>query len=125
MRSIPFRIVCVLGMNDADYPRRASQRDFDLMTTSFRPGDRSRREDDRYLFLEALLSARDKFYLSWQGNRATDNVDMPPSVVVSQLLEDIERRLDPPIKAQSQPLQPFSMAYFTKPADGEPCFVTV
>ena len=124
MRSIPFRVVCVLGMNDADYPRRASMRDFDLMGSSFRPGDRSRREDDRYLFLEALLSARDKFYLSWQGNRVTDNVAMPPSVVVSQLLEDIALRMEPKITAQPQPLQPFSKAYFTEPAVDQPRYVT-
>lgn len=124
MRSIPFRVVCVLGMNDADYPRRSSVRDFDLMGSSFRPGDRSRREDDRYLFLEALLSARDKLYISWQGNRVTDNVAMPPSVVVSQLLEDIAQRFHPPIKAQSQPLQPFSMAYFTEPGENQPRFST-
>jgi exodeoxyribonuclease V gamma subunit len=124
MRSIPFRVVCVLGMNDADYPRRSSVRDFDLMGSSFRPGDRSRREDDRYLFLEALLSARDKLYISWQGNRVTDNVAMPPSVVVSQLIEDIALRITPPVKAQTQPLQPFSLAYFTEPATGQPRFVT-
>ena len=124
MRSIPFRVVCVLGMNDADYPRRSSVRDFDLMGSSFRPGDRSRREDDRYLFLEALLSARDKLYISWQGHRVTDNVAMPPSVVVSQLIEDIALRMDPPIEAQSQPLQPFSLAYFTEPATDQTRFVT-
>jgi exodeoxyribonuclease V gamma subunit len=46
-------------MNDGDYPRTRTPMDFDLMALDYRPGDRSRREDDRYLFLEALLSARD------------------------------------------------------------------
>ena len=59
MRAIPFRHVCLLGMNDGDYPRQRQPMDFDLMGRDYRPGDRSRREDDRYLFLEALLSARD------------------------------------------------------------------
>jgi exodeoxyribonuclease V gamma subunit len=51
MRSIPFKAICLLGMNDGDYPRQQSARDFDLMGTSWRAGDRSRREDDRYLVL--------------------------------------------------------------------------
>ncbi len=60
MRAIPFRHVCLLGMNDGDYPRTQRPLDIDLMGHDYRPGDRSRREDDRYLFLEALLSARER-----------------------------------------------------------------
>jgi len=60
MRAIPFEVVCLLGMNDGDYPRRGKRSDFDLMGLAGmgRPGDRSRRDDDRQLMLEALLSAR-------------------------------------------------------------------
>ena len=56
MRAIPFRRVCLLGMNDGDYPRPRVPMDFDLMRGYSRPGDRSRREDDRYLLLEAFLA---------------------------------------------------------------------
>ncbi|MBV8471328.1 MAG: exodeoxyribonuclease V subunit gamma [Burkholderiaceae bacterium] len=112
MRSIPFKIVCLLGMNDGDYPRQGVPRDFDLMAQSWRAGDRSRREDDRYLFLEALLSARDKLYISWQGHRATDNAELPPSVLVAQLIEFLRRHWQPAREAIVQPLQPFSLAYF-------------
>ncbi|MDX1392258.1 MAG: exodeoxyribonuclease V subunit gamma, partial [Rheinheimera sp.] len=65
MRAIPFRRIYLLGLNDGDYPRSRMRDDFDLMAHDYRPGDRSRRDDDRYLFLEALLSARDALYLSW------------------------------------------------------------
>jgi exodeoxyribonuclease V gamma subunit len=87
MRAIPFRVVCLLGMNDGDYPRRQTPADFDLMAQPghSRPGDRSRREDDRYLFLEALLSARDALHISWVGLSARDNSVLPPSVLVGQL----------------------------------------
>jgi len=89
MRSIPFQVVCLLGMNDGDYPRSQTPRDFDLMGQAelWRAGDRSRREDDRYLFLEALLSARERLYISWQGQRATDHQDQPESVLVAQLMD--------------------------------------
>ena len=86
MRAIPFRYVCLLGMNDGDYPRSRPPVDFDLMGKDYRPGDRSRREDDRYLFLEALLSAREQLYISWVGRSIKDNVVRPASVLVAQLL---------------------------------------
>jgi len=89
MRAIPFRLVCLLGMNDGDYPRPRPPLDFDLMGQDYRPGDRSRREDDRYLFLEALLSAREGLYLSWVGRRITDNSPRPPSVLVGQLRDHL------------------------------------
>lgn len=85
MRAIPFRHVCLLGMNDGDYPRTRVPMDFDLMCKDYRPGDRSRREDDRYLFLEALLSARNSLYISWVGRSITDNTARPPSVLIGQL----------------------------------------
>jgi exodeoxyribonuclease V gamma subunit len=112
MRSIPFKVICLLGMNDADYPRQKAARDFDLMAQSWRAGDRSRREDDRYLFLEAILSARQKLYISWQGLCATDNSEQPPSVLVAQLVDYVQARWTPAIAPQQQPLQPFSLTYF-------------
>lgn len=89
MRAIPFRIVCLLGMNDGDFPRTRTPVDFDLMSKDLRPGDRSRREDDRFLFLEALLSAREKLHISWVGKSIQDNSERPPSVLVSQLRDHL------------------------------------
>src|SRR5690606_14351207 len=89
MRAIPFRHVCLLGMNDRDYPRPRTPSHFDLMEKDYRPGDRSRRDDDRYLLLEALLSARERFYISWVGRSAVDNAPSPPSVLVGQLRDHI------------------------------------
>jgi exodeoxyribonuclease V gamma subunit len=73
MRSVPFRVVCLLGMNDQDFPRCQHPVGFDLMASAPRLGDRNRRNDDRYLFLEALLSARDVLYLSWVGRNQRDD----------------------------------------------------
>jgi exodeoxyribonuclease V gamma subunit len=132
MRSIPFKCVCLLGMNDGDYPRSQTPRDFDLMSDAahagstqshWRAGDRSRREDDRYLFLEALLSARDKLYISWQGRRTTDHEVKPPSVLVAQLMDYLNAvwtqrndKGEPTLAcvAPLQPLQAFSPKYFAQ-----------
>jgi exodeoxyribonuclease V gamma subunit len=129
MRAIPFRLVCLLGMNDGDYPRARPPMDFDLMARAgaWRPGDRSRREDDRYLFLEALLSARDALHVGWVGRSARDNAELAPSVLVGQLRDylaagwhvgegDVLSAL-----TVVHPLQPFSRAYFQ---EGDPRLFT-
>ena len=114
MRAIPFRHICLLGMNDGDYPRQVPAVDFDLMRHDYRAGDRSRREDDRYLFLEAILSARDSLYVSWAGRNIRDNSERPPSVLVAQLRDYLAQRCDVDRLTRSYPLQPFSQRYFTE-----------
>ncbi len=91
MRSVPFKVIWLLGMNDLDYPRTQRSPAFDLMAQQSRLGDRSRRDDDRYLFLEALLSARAQLALSWVGRDQQDNSSLPPSVVVAELRDYINR----------------------------------
>jgi exodeoxyribonuclease V gamma subunit len=122
MRAIPFKQVCLLGMNDGDYPRSRPPVDFDLMAQDSRPGDRSRREDDRYLFLEALLSAREQLYISWVGRSIHDDSERPPSVLVAQLRDHLDAVWSTgttgstsAVLTTGHPLQPFSRAYF--PAD--------
>ena len=117
MRAIPFEVVCLLGMNDGDYPRRASRSDFDLMGEpgQARPGDRSRRDDDRQLMLEALLSARRVLYISWAGRSVRDQSEQPPSVLVSQLRDYLAAGWAGHVLAPrttAHPLQPFSRRYF-------------
>lgn len=92
MRSIPFRVICLLGMDFGAFPRADAAPGFDLMAREPKPGDRSRRDDDRYLFLETLVSARDALYISYVGRSASDGTPRAPSVVVSELLDDVRRR---------------------------------
>lgn len=115
MRSIPFRVVCLLGMNDTAYPRAAAPRGFDLMAMGegWRAGDRSRREDDRYLFLEAVLAARDRLYISWQGRHSVTHAEQPPSPLVLQLQAHLEQGWEGLAEPALQPLHPFSPAYFS------------
>lgn len=88
MRSIPFKIVCLLGMNDGIYPRIQYPVGFDLVAHfGARKGDRSRRLDDRYLFLEALLSAREQLYISYIGHSERDNSERIPSMLITELVE--------------------------------------
>lgn len=91
MRSIPFRVVALIGMNDGAFPRQSHPPGFDLIARNPRRGDRSLRDEDRYLFLESILSARDSFYLSFVGQSIRDNSEIPPSVLVSEFLDAIDR----------------------------------
>lgn len=121
MRSIPFAVVCLLGMNDNAFPRYERPAGFDLMAGTRRPGDRNRRDDDRYLFLETLLSARKTLYISYVGLNDRDHREAPPSVVVSELLDHIAQKLSWSSEQGAafitrHPLQPFSRSYFA--ADG-------
>ncbi len=110
MRSIPFEVVCVLGLNDGEFPRAESHRSFDLMANDFQLGDRSVRVDDRYQFLEVLLSARSHLHLSYVGQSQKKLQAIPPSVVVQELLDVLGVNVEHFVI--QHPLQPFAKRYF-------------
>jgi exodeoxyribonuclease V gamma subunit len=126
MRSIPVKVVALLGMNDGSFPRQSRSPGFDIISANPRPGDRSLRDEDRYLFLEALLSARERLYISYTGLSIRDNSVIPPSVLVSELLDFLDRgymqvSVGNPLGGDAafhkslltlHRLQPFSAAYF-------------
>lgn len=118
MRSIPFRVVALLGMDDGAFPRHREPLGFDLVARDPRCGDRSRREDDRYLFLEALLSARDRLLVSYVGRSIRDGARLAPAVVVDELLDELGRITGRGGQAlrealvQEHPLHGFSPRYF-------------
>lgn len=118
MRSIPFRVIALLGMNDGAFPRQERPLGFDLMAREKKPGDRSLRDEDRYLFLEALLSVRERLHISYTGQSIKDNTVLPPSVLVDELLDYVGTRFSdgtrefPLSLVTRHRLQPFSPAYF-------------
>ncbi len=124
MRTIPFKVICVAGLADGAFPRREVPRGFDLMARRPRRGDRSLTEDDRYLFLETLLAAGEKLILTWVGSSQKDGRERAPSVVVSELLDHLDRSF---AAADGRParrhlvvrhrLQPWSPAYFDRRDD--------
>jgi len=96
MRSIPFKVVCLLGMNDGEFPRLDEHISFDILRNETHKDTlprciRSKRNDDRYLFLESIISAQEYLFISYQGQNPKDLSLKEPSVVVSELLEYIER----------------------------------
>ena len=138
MRSIPFRVVALMGMNDGDFPRNRPRASFDLIGKARQLGDRSARDDDRQMFLEAILSARDHLLISYVGQDIRDNQSRPPSVIVEELLDGVARMVVSPGNSSNEsasksldwvrerlvlrhPLQPWSPRYFSPDGD-DPLF---
>lgn len=117
-RSIPFKVIAMLGLNFDDFPRQEKKSDFDLVKSSPRTGDRNVKNNDKHLFLELLLSARDTLYLSYIGQSVKDNSVLPPAVLIDELLDYIEKGLpeDSPADlsrtfVQQHPLHSYSKRY--------------
>lgn len=91
MRAVPFKQIFILGLNDLSFPREERNPNFNLIANRdlFRRGDRSRSIDDRFLFLEAIMSAKESLYLSYIGQDAVKGIDLNPSAVISELLDFI------------------------------------
>lgn len=115
MRSIPFKIVVLMGMDEKSFPRQAFNPGFDLIKKYPEMGDKIEREEDRYLFLETLLSARSKFIVTYTGMSIQDNSMVPCAGVVSELLETMDQSFvfsEPPAYHLKHRLHPFDEAYF-------------
>ena len=116
-QAFPAKVVCALGMNDRLFPRRPSPSSFDLVDADVeRTGDRNTRDEDRFAFLEALLAARRCFLVSYTGRNVRDDKPMPPSVVVDELRDYLERRFGEGFDTE-HPLQPFSCRYYEPDSD--------
>jgi len=113
MRSIPYKIICLIGMNDSTFPRINKPMEFDLMAQYPKKGDRSPKDSDRYLFLETLMSAREKLYISYIGQSIKDNSEIPPSPLISEILEYINTIAPDSSVFIKHKLHPFSREYFT------------
>ncbi len=121
MRSIPFKVICMIGLNDGSFPRQNIASGFDLIASHPKVGDRSLRDEDRYLFLETVLSARYSLYISFIGQSIKDNSEIPSSVLVSELIDAIGRGFVAEGGGQPEErlvtrhrLQGFSRDYFDK-----------
>ena len=89
LRGLPYRVVCVIGLDHDAFPGSERAAEFDLIAARPRPGDRQRRLDDRNLFLDLVLAARELLHLSHVGRSVRDGAALPPSVLVDELLDTL------------------------------------
>ena len=150
-RHIPARVVCILGLDEGSYPRQQRSLEFDLIELQRRHakalrgtglayrelhylGDAHIRDEDRQLFLDCLLNARERLYLSYVGQSDLDNKALPPSLLLSELLQFLQRLPEPDAEAATMrqallekvivrhPLQEWSAENFkqAQPTQGQP-----
>ena len=116
-RIFPAEVVCAIGMNDGVFPRTPATPSFDVVAAGrSRRGDRDVRYEDRFAFLEALLAARRCFLVTYSGRGLRDDAPIPPSVLVDELRDHLERRFPGVSFETLHPLQPFSPRYFVPSA---------
>ncbi|HEX9505688.1 MAG TPA: exodeoxyribonuclease V subunit gamma, partial [Acidimicrobiia bacterium] len=124
MRSVPHRVVCLLGLDDGSFPRNTERDGDDLILSDPRIGDRDARSEDRQLLLDALLAATDRLVITFAGRDERTNLERPPAVPVGELLDVIDRTVrvmrgrDGAARARDQvvvhhPLQPFDARNYT------------
>lgn len=121
MRSVPHRVVCLLGLDDGQFPRPGHQDGDDLLLASPQVGDRDLPREDRQLLLDALLAATEHLVITFEGRDQHLNQRRPPAVPVSELLDVVDRtvRLDDAARPAREavvvqhPLQGFDPVNFT------------
>jgi exodeoxyribonuclease V gamma subunit len=115
MRSVPHRVVCLLGLDDGTFPRKAARDGDDLLLDDPHVGERDARAEDRQLLLDALVAATDKLIITYTGRDERTNVERPPAVPVGELLDMIERTAPGHDVTVEHPLQPFDPRNFADP----------
>ena len=116
-RSIPFRVVCLVGMNEGEFPRPGGDEGLNRMHEDARRGDRDTRREDRQLFLEALMAARERLHVSFIGHDADDAKPRNPAAPLAELLQFLDERhglsgdVERPWRVEHA-LQPFAAQYY-------------
>lgn len=114
MRSIPHKVICLIGMNESAYPRSSFDKSLNLMAENPKKGDRDIRQYDRYLFLESIISSQNIFYISYIGQDIKSNENIPPCLLVTELLNYIKDfyLIDEKDIVKKHPLHSFDKRYF-------------
>jgi exodeoxyribonuclease V gamma subunit len=118
MRSVPHRVVCVLGLDDGEFPRRTRRDGDDLLLADPHVGDRDPRTEDRQMLLDALMAATERLIVTYTGADERTNLRRPPAVPVGELLDVVDRTVRSETGSPRDqivvhhPLQPFDPRNF-------------
>ena len=115
MRSVPHRVVCLLGLDDGAFPRPSPRDGDDRLLDAPHVGERDPRTEDRQLLLDALMAATDRLLVTYTGNDERTNLVRPPAVPVGELLDAVDRTAGEDARRRvvvRHPLQPFDARNF-------------
>ncbi len=108
LRSLPFKVICLLGLNEGQFPGKKIRSSFDWIEQEPQPGDRDRKKDDEYLFLESIVSTRKQLILSYVGRSNKDDTEYPKSALVSQFIDSVKSLTNQSPKLIEHPLYAFN-----------------
>ena len=91
MRSVPHRVVCLLGLDDGVFPRGGALDGDDVLARLPRVGERDVRSQDRQLFLDAIMAATDTLVITYTGFSESSGLERPPSVPLREFLDVVEQ----------------------------------
>jgi len=125
MRSVPHRVVCLLGVDDGVFPRRAAPDGDNIISDEEWIGDHDVRSEDRQLLLDAVMSARERLVVIFAGSDPRSGAEIPPAVPIGELLDalDATARTSDGTAIRTKiirrhPLQPFDTSNFAPGALG-------
>ncbi len=123
MRSVPHRVICLLGLDDEAFPRRNRPDGDNLLARDPRIGERDPRSEDRQLFLDAITAATERLIITYRGAHERTGAPLPPAVPVGELLDALESLTTPDSQVREHvvvrhPLQPADPRNFTTGALG-------
>jgi exodeoxyribonuclease V gamma subunit len=121
MRSVPHRVVCLLGLDDGVFPRQSIDDGDNLLLADPCVGERDSRSEDRQLLLDAVLAAQEHLVVTYEGHDLRTNQPRPPCVPLAELLDAVDRTVrvgGPGCRPRDRvvvahPLQPFDERNFT------------
>lgn len=110
MRSVPHRVVCLLGLDDGVFPRQRTVDGDDVLARTPVTGERDIRSEDRQLLLDAIGAATERLIVTYTGADARGGQDRPPAVPLGELLDALDRTTEEPVRGDivvRHPLQAF------------------
>ncbi|OBJ70960.1 exodeoxyribonuclease V subunit gamma [Mycobacterium sp. 1274756.6] len=116
MRSVPHRVVCLVGLDDGVFPRQTLADGDDVLARRPLTGERDPRSEDRQLLLDAICAARETLVITYTGADARSGAKQPPSVPLAELLDTLDATTEQPVRDRvvvRHPLQPFAVANVT------------
>jgi exodeoxyribonuclease V gamma subunit len=123
MRSVPHRVVCLVGLDDGAFPRLGLVDGDDVLARLPMTGERDIRSEDRQLLLDAICAATEKLVITYTGANEHTGAPRPPAVPLMEVLDALDRTTTAPVRDHivvHQPLQPFDIKNVTPGALGIP-----
>ncbi|MGO9924601.1 MAG: exodeoxyribonuclease V subunit gamma [Mycobacterium sp.] len=112
MRSVPHRVVCLVGLDDKVFPRLNVADGDDVLAREPMTGERDIRSEDRQLLLDAVCAAAETLVITYTGNDEHTGHPYPPAVPLAELFDALDQTTETPVRERiliKHPLQPFDV----------------